>query len=334
MSRQLSDIDVVIVDAFSLLFRAFHAFPLSLTSPTGELTNAVYGFTRMLLDVLKKIKPDYLVVATDKGKPTFRHQAYVEYKANREEAPHELTAQIGRMYEILQALNIPTIGIEGYEADDVIGSLARWFRENQPDLNVGIFTGDRDAFQLVGKNIFVLAPPRKRNEELSLIDESEVFVRMGVQPDQVIDYKALCGDASDNIPGVKGIGPKTAAQLLEKFGSLRRLYAGIALASGQSEAIIGVSLSDPEKAELMQLARELSPATVKKLADSQENAWLSQKLARIDTDVPLDFTLESARLSDYDKETALTVFDQLGFASLKKSLPEDIVESGIQASLF
>lgn len=334
MAPQLAEIDVVVVDAFSLLFRAFHAFPLSLTSPDGQLTNAIYGFTRMLLDVLKKIRPEYLVVATDKGKPTFRHEAYVEYKANREEAPHELTAQIDRMYEVLAALNIPTIGIEGYEADDVIGSLARWLRGNHPELKVGIFTGDRDAFQLVGENIFVLSPPRKRNEELAIVDAEEVFSRMGVRPDQVVDYKALCGDASDNIPGVKGIGPKTAAQLLGQFDSLQRLYAGIALAAGQPEEIVGLPLSEAEKTVLVSLAEKLSPSTVQKLAGAQESAWLSQKLAQIDTDVPLDFSLASARLSDYDKAGALALFDALGFQSLKKSLPEDTFEAGVQASLF
>ncbi len=331
---ELRELDLVIIDAFSLLFRAFHAFPLSLTSPSGELTNAIYGFTRLLMDALRKIEPKYLVVATDKGQPTFRHQAYVEYKANREEAPHELTGQIDRLYEVLAALNIPTIGVVGYEADDVIGSLARRLRAENPELKVGILTGDRDAYQLVGENIFVIAPPRQRHEEVSVIGVEEVFARMGVRPDQVVDYKALCGDASDNIPGVKGIGPKTAAQLLEKFGSLPRIYAGLALAAGQPEEIVGLPLTDEEKQELIALIKSLSPGVVTKLASAQESAWLSQKLAQIDTDVPLEFTLESASLSDYDKAKALDLFDELGFQSLKKHLPKDRFEEAVQESLF
>lgn len=334
MAPRLAEMDLVIVDAFSLLFRAFHAFPITLTSPSGELTNAIYGFTRMLLDVLKKIEPQYLVVATDKGEPTFRHQAYVEYKANREEAPHELTQQIDRLYEVLKALNIPTIGLVGYEADDVIGTLARRLREEHPELKVGIFTGDKDAYQLVGGNIFIISPPRKRNEELQIVDEEAVITKMGVSPKQVVDFKALCGDPSDNIPGVKGVGPKSAASLLSQFDSLQRLYAALALSTGQSGEMVGLPLSDEEKQALVSKLEALSPSLVQKLADSQENAWLSQKLAQIDTDVPVDFHLESARLSDYDKATALSLFDELGFSSLKKSLPQDTFESGVQESLF
>ncbi len=330
----LIDVDILIVDAFSLLFRAFHAFPLSLTSPSGELTNAVFGFTRLLLDALHKTMPEYLVVATDQGKPTFRHQDYVEYKANRPEAPHELTVQIDRLYEVLSVLNIPTIGVDGYEADDVIGTLAAQLRQECPELVVGILTGDRDAYQLVGGNVVVVTPSHQRNVELQVIDKVAVEKRFGILPDQVVDYKALCGDVSDNIPGVKGIGPKTAVQLLTKFGSLTRLYAALAWSAGAAAEVAGLSLAEDEKKTLIEQFSSLSPTVVRKLADSQESAWLSQRLARIDTAVPLSFTLASARLSDYDKERALALFDKLGFQSLKKRLPADNFEAGVQASLF
>lgn len=339
MSEKLpSELDVVIVDAFSLLFRAFHSFPMSLTSPDGQLTNAVYGFTRLLLDMLKRVKPEYLVVATDMAAPTFRHQAYTQYKANREEAPHELTSQIGMMKEIVAALNIPMLGVAGYEADDVIGTLAARLDSENPELVVGIFTGDRDSFQLIRRNIYVLMPDRLNKGDMLVIDTEAVITKLQVRPDQVVDYKALCGDASDNIPGVRGIGPKSAAMLLAKFSTLERLYGAIAVAGGSDAEAVLPGISQEEREDLVQKAQALSPATVKKLSESIEDAWTSQKLARIDQDVPVEFRLNDARLCDYDKNTAHALFDRLGFASLKKALPSDTferqVEDAIQTSLF
>lgn len=335
---EVTDIDVVIVDAFSLLFRAFHAFPLSLTTPDGQLTNAVYGFTRLLLDMLKRVKPEYLVVATDMGKPTFRHQAYTQYKANREEAPHELTGQIHLMKDVLHALNIPTIGIEGYEADDVIGTLTTQLAAKHSDLLLGVMTGDRDSFQLIGGNVFVLIPDRQHHGELQLVDSEGVITRLGVRPNQIVDFKALCGDASDNIPGVRGIGPKTAASLLARFDTLERLYAALSLAADVEPGDVLRSLSESERKELRSKAESLAPATVKKLAEATDDAWTSQSLAAIDCQVPLDFALDQARLCDYNKTQAITLFDQLGFQSLKKLLPSDTfekqVEEAVQASLF
>lgn len=332
-----ADIDILVVDCFSLLFRAFHSFPLTLTSPDGQLTNAIFGFTRLLLSTLKHLQPEYIVAAVDMGEPTFRHEQYVDYKANREEAPNELKEQIHFMYEVLAVLNIPTIGHVGYEADDVIGTLAVQLREQHPELDVGILTGDKDSFQLVGENIYVLRPGKKASEGLDLVDTEKVIDVMGVAPEQVIDFKALCGDASDNIPGVKGIGPKTAQQLLHAFGTLQRLYMGVALAAGQQETLVSMGMilpSEEEQGELKQLTAQISPRILLKLAESQDSAWLSQKLARIDTQVPLQFELEQARLSSYDKDQAIEFFNTLGFRSLIRDLPADQFESAIQASLF
>ena len=329
----LQQIDFLIIDAFSLLFRAFHAFPLSLTTKSGELTNAVFGFTRLLLDALEKARPEYVVVGTDMGKPTFRHQEYTAYKANRTEAPHELTAQIGRMYQVLTALNIPTIGVEGYEADDVIGTLATRMKHEEPNLRVGIFTGDKDAYQLVGENVFIVSPPRGGKGEISILGQEEVKERLGVEPEQVIDFKALCGDASDNIPGVRGIGPKSAAKLLSDFTTLKNIYSGLALSANQPE-LIDETVPESEHQALQEKANQLSAGTIKKLADGQAEAWLSQRLATIDTHVPLEFHLAQAKLSDYDKATALSLFDELNFASLKRYLPQDMFESSVQESLF
>ncbi|MCD8507414.1 hypothetical protein LRY65_04055 [Candidatus Woesebacteria bacterium] len=337
MARSIQDIDFVLLDSYSLLFRAFYAFPLSLTSPDGELTNATFGFTKLLLDMMQKIHPDYLVAAIDMGEPTFRHEAFVDYKANREEAPNELKQQIKFMQQILEVLNVPTLGFVGYEADDVIGTIATDLREEHPDKNVGIFTGDRDSFQLVGESVYVIMPATGRGRSgLDLVDSERVIDKFSVRPDQVVDYKALCGDASDNIPGVKGVGPKTAAQLLHEFGTLQRIYLGLALAANQQEVLdaFKVTLDEATKSDLAAKAAALSPSVIRKLTADQENAFLSQKLAQIDTRVPLDFDIEQARVNEYDKALATEVFTHLGFRSLLKQLPNDRFETAIQESLF
>lgn len=330
------DFDFIILDSFSLLFRAFHSFPLTLTSPKGELTNAVYGFTRLLLDSLEKLTPEYFVAATDMGKPTFRHQQFTQYKATRTEAPSELKSQIHFMYEMLDALNMPTLGVVGYEADDVIGTLVTRVRQEHPDFKIGVLTGDRDSFQLVQENVWILQPPRKSKGWFEIVDTVKVHEHFGVAPNQVVDYKALCGDSSDNIPGVKGIGPKTASKLLQDFGTLERLYAAIALGSGldiPTERGLA-EIPEAEKQTLVDAIKKVSTGTLTKLAENQENAWISQQLARIDTQVPLDFLLEQAKLCDYDKGKANQLFDELGFSSLKKHLPNDTFEQQVQASLF
>lgn len=337
-AQSIHDIDVVLLDSYSLLFRAFYAFPLSLTSPQGELTNATFGFTKLLLDMMKKINPRYLIAAVDMGEPTFRHEQFVDYKANREEVPNELKQQIKFMYQVLEVLNVPTLGFVGYEADDVIGTIATRLRENEAEKNVGIFTGDRDSFQLVGESVYIVLPARSRGNGngLELIDTEGVIDRFSVRPDQVVDYKALCGDASDNIPGVKGIGPKTAAQLLHSFDNLENIYIGLALASDHPEwlVVMNIAVSEEDRARWQVLAQELSAGVVKKLVEGQESAFLSQQLARIDTQVPLNFDLQQAQITEYDKAKATALFTQLGFRSLLKDLPEDRFETAVQESLF
>ncbi len=334
----IEDVDVVILDAYSLLFRAYHSFPLSLTSPSGEITNAVYGFTRMLLRVLEIIRPKYLVTATDMGEPTFRHTAYEQYKANREEADIELKLQFPMMHEVLRVLNIPTFGVNGFEADDVIGTLSEKLSHENAQLEVAIFTSDRDIFQLVHDNVFVLWPERDGSGDLSLIGQTEVVEKMQVFPDQIVDYKALCGDASDNIPGIRGIGPKTAAHLLQVFGNLHDLYLALEQ-SGKGGPIqqehrkVSV-VSESAMAKAIEEIQKLRPHVVQKLVEGQANAWLSQSLARIDTNVTVDFSLQAAELCDYDKAQALQLFTDYGFESLKKKLPKDEFESAVQASLF
>lgn len=307
--------DCIIFDCYSVLFRAFHAFPETLTATDGTPTNAVYGFTKMILDVLDEIRPEYVVAAVDMGKPTFRHEAFVEYKANREEAPHTLKQQIPYMWEVLSALAIPTLGVEGYEADDVVGTLTKRLSTQNPDLMIGIFTGDRDMYQLVSDNVHVLRPGRKPRETWQRVDREGVIASLGVTPEQVPDYKALVGDSSDNIPGVRGIGPKTAQKLLATAGTLDEIYA---------------RLEDTSKLGSL----GLSDSNQQKLVAGKADAYMSQQLATIACDVPIEFTLDLARVSDYDKPTAEAVFDKFAFRSLIKRLPSDDFEKGIQESLF
>ena len=205
---------LVLIDGHAILHRAYHAFPSTLKTRKGELVNAVYGFSRMLLTVLEDLKPQYLVVAFDLPQPTFRHQEYVGYQIQRPEMDKELFGQIERVYQIVKALNIPIFTAPGFEADDVIGTLAKQAK----NLEVMIVTGDRDIMQLVNKKVKVYSP-RKGFAEPEIFDEKKVKEFLGITPQQVIDYKALTGDPSDNYPGVSGIGPKTAVKLLSRFKS-------------------------------------------------------------------------------------------------------------------
>lgn len=306
---------LILIDGHALVFRAYYAFP-PLTTADGELVNAVYGFNRILLKVIRDLKPDYITVAFDMEKPTFRHTAFVGYKAQRKETPSELISQLPRVKDTVTALNIPIFGIEGYEADDVIGTIAKKIASK--DVKVIIVTGDKDAFQLIEDgNITVYMPPHAR-EDAREYDEKGVEEKMGIPPTLIVDYKALSGDPSDNIPGVNGIGPKTAVTLLKAFGSLNGIYA---------------SLEHPEKLTDEQ-KKALTKKTVEKLQNGYEDAHMSHHLATIDCAVPLEFNLEDCRVSGYDKEKVVTLYEKLRFKSLVNLLPEDEYEQDVQEALF
>lgn len=306
---------LVLIDGHALVFRAYHAFP-PLTTPQGELVNAVYGFTRILLKVIKDLHPEYIAVTFDMGKPTFRHTAFAGYKAQRKEAPSDLLSQLGRVREVVGALNIPIFGVEGYEADDLIGTIAT--QHGNKSLKVVIVTGDRDAFQLVKDGVVTVYMPARGREDAREYAEEDVAEKMGISPAQVIDFKALSGDASDNIPGVSGVGPKTAILLLKAFGSLEGVYGALGKAEKLTETQRGV----------------LKESLVKKLADGYESALLSQKLATIDCAAPITFVLEDCVVSGYDKKKTVDLFEKLGFKSLVGMLPDDAFEKGVQDALF
>ncbi|PIZ46742.1 hypothetical protein COY29_06135 [Candidatus Woesebacteria bacterium CG_4_10_14_0_2_um_filter_39_14] len=280
---------LVLIDGHAILHRAYHAFPSTLKTRKGELVNAVYGFSRMLLTVLEDLKPQYLVVAFDLPQPTFRHQEYVGYQIQRPEMDKELFGQIERVYQIVKALNIPIFTAPGFEADDVIGTLAKQAK----NLEVMIVTGDRDIMQLVNKKVKVYSP-RKGFAEPEIFDEKKVKEFLGITPQQVIDYKALTGDPSDNYPGVSGIGPKTAVKLLSRFKSLKQIYKNLA---------------------------KIEPVLREKLSQGKGAARLSQKLATIVTKVPLKLKLKACLLHDYDQQKAIKLFEELEFRSLISKLP-------------
>jgi DNA polymerase-1 len=249
------------------------------------------------------------------GKPTFRHTAFAGYKAQRKETPTDLASQFGRVKEVVEHLNIPIFGIEGYEADDLIGTISK---EICDEVKVIIVTGDKDAFQLVNDDrVFVYMPPRPK-EDAMIYNEQMVEEKMGIPPSLIVDYKALSGDPSDNIPGIQGVGPKTAVLLLKAFGSLDGIYEALAHPE---------TLTSEQKTLLKE-------KLVQKLVDGHESAHMSQKLATIDRNVPLTFKLQDCSVSSYDKAKISALFNKLGFKSLINLLPSDEFEQEVQEMLF
>ena len=306
MSKKL-----VLVDGHAVFHRAYHAMP-PLTTSKGELVNAVFGFTSMLLRAIADIKPDYIAVAFDTADPTFRHQEYTAYKAQRGAAPEELHEQLPRVKEVLETLNIPIFELSGYEADDIIGTLADQGSKDK-DLQTVIVTGDRDTLQLVKPNVKVYSPG-KSFADVIYFDERAVKEKYGVGPEKIVDIKGLAGDSSDNIPGVRGIGAKGATKLIQEFGSVDNVYKNLN--------------KIPEKYR-------------KLLETDAEAAVMSKKLATIDTKTPVRLDLKKCVLKDYDKSEVAKLFQELEFKSLLNKLPgvkkgelSNLNESKNQVGLF
>ncbi|MEW5785014.1 MAG: DNA polymerase I [Bacillota bacterium] len=275
---------LIVVDGNSLIYRAFYALPL-LQNSRGEHTNAVYGFTGMLLKLLEDEKPAYIAVAMDYPAPSFRNRIYEHYKGHREKTPAELGEQVLRIREIMDALCIPVFEVEGFEADDIIGTLAGLAAERA--MQITVVTGDADLLQLVGGPVTVMLT-RKGISQMDRYDRESLLERFGLEPSQMIDFKALKGDPSDNIPGVPGIGDKTARRLLEQYGSLERLYA----ARG-----------------------ELSGKVAENLDLYREQLFTGRELVTLCNKVPLDISWEKCRFQpDYSR--LLELFDDLEFKSL------------------
>ena len=291
MSKQKKKL--MIIDGNALVHRSFHALPPSLTTKDGTVVNAVYGFVSFLIKAIKEMKPEYVVLTLDKKDPTFRHKKFKEYKAKRVKAPDELYAQIPMVKKLALDFNIPVFEKSGFEADDLIGTIAR---EVDGEVEKIIVTGDKDTLQLVNDHTKVYSMSRGLSDSI-LYDVNLVKEKMGVRVDQIIDYKALRGDPSDNIPGVPGIGDKMAIILLDKFETLDKLYEYVDKSSEQKEEKI--------KARIFGLLKEY-----------KKQAYLSYELATIKCDVPMDFDLEQARFADLDKEKIVKSLSDLEFKSL------------------
>lgn len=284
---------LALVDGFGLIFRAYHALPPTMATKSGEQTNAVYGFASMLLDVIRLHHPEYIAVALEGGR-TFRHESFEGYKANRAEAPDDLVQQIGRVKELIETLNFPIFQQPGYEADDVIGSLSRSCAASGMD--VTIVTGDSDLLQLVDEHVVAVLPGARRFGEFRFYDVPAVIERYGFGPDLIPDYKALVGDTSDNIPGVPGIGEKTAKALIERFGSLEEIVSHI---------------------------KDVTPARAQKaLSENIESAESSKVLATIIRDLDVPFKMGEAKVSTYDRDAVVSLFQTLEFRTLINKLPE------------
>ncbi|OUM97747.1 MAG: DNA polymerase I [Firmicutes bacterium ZCTH02-B6] len=276
---------MVLIDAYSLIHRAYYALP-SLTTSRGEPSNAVYGFAMMLLALLEEEQPDYVAAAFDRAGPTFRDELFADYKAHRPSMPEDLRPQIARVEQLLGAFNLAVYGVEGYEADDIIGTLARRARERGVD--VLIVTGDRDLLQLVDDRTTVLLT-RKGIRDIERLDPKGVEEKLGVPPELVPDLKGLMGDASDNIPGVPKVGQKTAVQLLQQYGSLEGVLAH---------------------------AAEIKGKLGENLRAYQDQARMSMELSKIRTDAPVDFEEQALRRHPPDGPRLVALFQELEFKAL------------------
>jgi len=310
---------LVLIDGHAILHRAYHAFPMNLKTRRGELVNAVYGFTKILLNVITELNPECIAVAFDLPGQNFRHHEFVGYQAQRPKTDNQLIDQIDRVKEVVEALNIPIFTLPGFEADDVIGTLAQQavklntelrimnhgkkksdnnhnsrFMIHDSPTEVIIVTGDKDILQLVDDHVKVLMPQRGFAESF-LVDKDGVKQKMGVLASQIVDYKGLVGDPSDNYPGVLGIGPKTAINLLNDYKTLDGVYN---------------NLDNIKNEKLRQ-----------KLIDGKENAYLSYKLATIVRDAPVKLEIDKCAVHDYDLQKVSALFEELEFRSLIKKLP-------------
>ncbi|MSS43565.1 DNA polymerase I [Anaerosalibacter bizertensis] len=287
---------LMIIDGSSLLHRGFYALPL-LSTKDGIYTNGVYGFLTMLYKITEEYEPDYISVAFDKKAPTFRHLEYDLYKANRQKSPNELSLQFPILKEVLSAMNINQIEIEGYEADDIAGTIAKFGEEK--GLEVILVTGDRDYLQLASEKSKVLVT-KKGITELEVFDNKIIMDKYGIKPEQFIDLKGLMGDQSDNIPGVPGIGEKTGLKLIKEFGSMENIYENIEKVSGKKRK--------------------------ESLIEYRQQAFMSKKLGEIVTNVPIELDMEKFIVKEPNWEKLKELYEKLEFKSLLDKIPKDKIK--------
>jgi DNA polymerase-1 len=289
---------LLLFDGNALVHRAFHALPPLTQSKTGELVNAVYGFANTLLKVLADFKPTHWAVAFDRPTPTFRHEMFEEYKAQRPATPEELKSQIKKVHQLVEAFHIPIFEIDGFEADDVLGTLSK--QADEQGIETIIVTGDNDMLQAVLPRVKALAPRRTFTDTI-LYDEEAVEQKYGIKPEQLTDLKALVGDVSDNIPGLPGVGEKTAAKLLQQYGSLQGIYDHI---------------------------EDITPSKLQTtLREHRTQAFQSKELSTIVKDVPIKLDLKTCQVSNYDRNEVVRLFQELEFINLLPRLPQMKAES-------
>ncbi len=283
---------LLLIDAHALIYRFFHALP-ALTTPDNQPIGAVYGLANVILKILREHQPDYLAACFDRPEETFRRKEYAQYKATRQAPPDELISQFKISRELLDKFQIRVVEMPGFEADDLIGTLAEKFKK-EPNLKIVIFSGDLDLLQLVENDKVVVEFLKTGISDTMTYDEKAVAARYDLRPEQLPDLKGLLGDVSDNIPGVKGVGPKTAGPLIKKYGTLENLFENLWQVSDK----IGL-----------------------KLTDKKEEALFSKKLATIKRDVPLFVqSLNDLKLEAIDRGGLVKYFENLGFISLIKRL--------------
>jgi len=282
---------LLLIDSHALIYRFFHALP-PLTTPKGEPIGGIYGLTSVILKILREQRPDYIAAVFDVHAPTFRDKLYKEYKIHRPAMPQELRPQIQKAHELFEQFGIKNVEMAGFEADDLIGTLAEKFK-GKKDLVVIILSGDLDVLQLVDDDKVVVQFLKKGISETVIYNEKAVAERYELKPEQLPDLKGLMGDSSDNIPGIAGVGPKTAIPLVKKFGTLENLFDNL---------------------------WELPDKVGNKLENQKEAALFSKKLATIKTDIDLPYSLEDFKRQPLDKKKLTAYFKELGFKTLAERL--------------
>ncbi|PIU42813.1 MAG: hypothetical protein CO034_01400 [Parcubacteria group bacterium CG_4_9_14_0_2_um_filter_35_11] len=305
---------LLIIDSNALLHRSFHALP-PLTNKKGIQTGAIYGFLLTLFRAFKDISPDFVVATFDAPAPTFRHEKFKEYKAKRKKAPEEFYQQIPQAKEILKAMGIPIFEKEGFEADDLIATISKRSPKNQiyPEVENYILTGDFDTLQLVNEKTKVYTLGRGIKETV-IYDKAKVKERFEIEPEQMVDFKALAGDPSDNIPGASGIGKKTAIELLKKYRNLENLYQ--------------IVEKNPKSFFIKSL--KYSQRLMNILTQNKEQVLFSQILAKAREDVPIDFNIKKSEFGNFDKKKVEEILRSFDFFSLIKRIPELILRGGGQ----
>ncbi len=303
---------VVLIDGHALVHRAYHALP-PLTAAGGEVVNAVFGFVSLLLKMYEDLKPDYVLAAFDLPGPTFRHEAFEGYKAQRVETPSDLNGQFPKVKEVLAAFNVPVLEAEGFEADDVIGTLVDKLEERD-DVRLMILTGDLDTLQLVSPKTSVYTLKRGMSDTVVYTPKTVRERYEGLRPQQVVDLKGLKGDPSDNIPGVPGVGEKTAIQLLSQFGTIENVYTAIEKSESQKN----------QKSNIKTEKTGLTPKVIEKLLAFKDQAFFSKELATIRRDAPIRFALEEAAVKDIDRAKVGALFKRFGFYTFLQRLPEHL----------